>query len=177
MKKNVLVIVLVLVLAGLAVYQNQESKSKAASLPTDTAPKPNFLAPSFSLPSLSGETFQAGGKSEKPIFLNFWASWCGPCRSEAPDLKKMYDKYKDQVVFYGVNVTHGDRLEDAKAFVKEFGLEFPILTDTKGIVSEQYGIQVIPTSFLIDRNGVIADAINLAESDVLEKKIKALIKR
>src|SRR4051794_16340982 len=104
-------------LAGIAIYQNIQAKHKETILPTEEAPKASFLAPSFTLTGLDGSTYTVGGAREKPLFVNFWASWCGPCEEEAPDLVNLYNKYKGQFDLYAVNVTQGDKLENVKAFV------------------------------------------------------------
>lgn len=174
-RKNIAVLLLVLVLAGLAMYQSVQTREKEVVLPTETAPKPNYLAPDFELMGMDGQAYQVGGRREKPLFLNFWASWCAPCEEEAPDLVRLYEKYKDKMDLYAVNVTGNDELEAAKAFATRYKFTFPVLIDEESNVAKLYRFQVIPTSFLIDRNGVIVDVINLLEPDELEKKMKKLI--
>jgi thiol-disulfide isomerase/thioredoxin len=108
--------------------------------------------------------------------LNFWASWCGPCELEAPDLKNVYEKYKDAFDLYGINTTDKDNLADAEKFVEQYKLPFPILFDKDGKIAKQFHFSVIPTSFLIDRNGVVVDVIHVLSPKELEQKIKSLIK-
>lgn len=174
MKKNVLVLVAALLLVGLAIYQNVSSTERTASA-KEPAPKKNYLAPGFKLTGLDGGVYEVGGAREKPLLLNFWASWCGPCELEAPDLKRMYDKYKDQIDFYAVNMTESDRMDNIQSFVKHFGLTFPILLDTDGRVGELYRISGIPMTFLVDKNGIIRDGFSIMHPDELEKRIKQLI--
>jgi thiol-disulfide isomerase/thioredoxin len=107
--------------------------------------------------------------------VNFWASWCGPCYQEAPDLKTVYDKYKDRLDLYAVNVTRNDNLTDVKDFVRQFKFDFPVLLDKEGATVEAYRFQTVPTSFFIDRNGVIVEVANMMDKDELERKIKRLI--
>jgi thiol-disulfide isomerase/thioredoxin len=181
LNKNISIFVILLILIGIAIFQNVSAREKEASqtqnqTTTDgTAPKPGFLAPSFTLESLDGNTYPLGGKREKPMMLNFWASWCGPCELEAPDLKNIYDKYKDQFDLYGINTTDKDNLEDAKQFVKRHKLPFPILLDKDGSVTDQFRFSAIPTSFLVDRNGVVVEVIHVLSPKELERKIKKLI--
>ncbi|GIP33908.1 TlpA disulfide reductase family protein [Paenibacillus sp. J2TS4] len=177
MKKSGILIVFIVVLIGLAVYQDFSSRNKEVALPTETAPKPSYRAPAFTLQGLDGLTYEVGGKRDKPLFLNFWASWCGPCELEAPDLKRMYDKYKDQLDMYAVNVTRSDKLDKVEKFAERHEFRFPVLLDREGKASELYKFYFIPTSYLIDRNGVIVEVINLVDSNQLEGKIKALIER
>lgn len=174
LRRNTAVLLVVLLLTVLAVYRNMQG-DRPAALPTETAPKPQYLAPSFTLKGLDGADYHVGGKRDKPIFLNFWASWCPPCEEEAPDLARLYEKYKDKLDLYAVNVTGNDDAAAAKAFAERYGFTFPVLLDEKLEASKLYRFQVIPTSFLIDRNGVVVDVINLLEPKELEKKMKKLI--
>ncbi|RKN85037.1 TlpA family protein disulfide reductase [Paenibacillus ginsengarvi] len=174
MKRNVLILVAVVLLAGFAIYQNIASKDRQASA-KEAAPKPNYLAPGFKLSSLDGNVYEVGGTREKPLLVNFWASWCGPCELEAPDLKQLYDKYKDQIDFYAVNMTASDRMDNIKSFVKHFEFKFPVLLDSDGKVGELYRVNGIPMTFLVDKNGIIKEGFGVLHPDELEKRIKRLI--
>ena len=138
--------------------------------------KPGKVAPSFELKALDGKTYHVGGHNEKVLLLNFWASWCEPCRLEAPDLQQLALKYKDKLNVYGVNVTAYDDEESAKAFVDQYDLHFPILMDRKEQVYGEYNGAAFPTQVLIDRNGIIQDIIiGLLPPEQLEEKIRQLI--
>jgi thiol-disulfide isomerase/thioredoxin len=181
MNKNISVFLVLLILIGIAILQNvsargKEAIKKAETNVQDTAPKPGFLAPAFKLTGMDGKTYEVGGKREKPLMLNFWASWCGPCELEAPDLKSVFEKYGNDFDLYGINTTDKDNLDEAKRFVKQYKLPFPILLDTDGKVADQFRFNLIPTSFLIDRNGVVVEVIHVLSPKELERKIKNLIK-
>lgn len=175
MKKNLFILVVVVFLTGFAVVQNMQLKNKETILPTEFAPKANFLAPGFTLTGLDGTEYTVGGKRDKPLLINFWASWCGPCEEEAPDLVNLYKKYEGQFDLYAVNVTLGDRMQDVNAFVKKYKFPFPVLLDKKGAVSEMYRFLVIPTSFLVDKDGVIREVFNVLPPKELEKKLKSVL--
>jgi thiol-disulfide isomerase/thioredoxin len=180
MNKKITVILVLLILIGIAVFQNVSARGKEAIKKEntdlqDTAPKPGFLAPTFTLAGMDGKTYSVGGKRIKPLMLNFWASWCGPCELEAPDLKSVYEKYKADFDLYGINTTDKDNLKAAKKFVEQYKLPFPILLDKDGKVADQFRFSVIPTSFLIDRNGVVVEVIHVLSPRELERKIKKLI--
>jgi thiol-disulfide isomerase/thioredoxin len=177
-RRNIYIGFLVLILAGLSVYQHIFAKSKETVSQWDEPANGQLQqpAPSFTLKSLDGESYTVGGQREKPLIINFWASWCDPCHEEAPDIKKLSDKYKDKVDFYAVNITQGDTLENARQFVKQYGFNMPVLLDTEGTVKDQYRVIFIPTSFLIDRNGMIRETVHLLPVAQWEKKINALLK-
>jgi thiol-disulfide isomerase/thioredoxin len=174
-KKSLVITAIVLLLAGLAIYQSVEKKYKATIVPTEQAPKADYLAPPFTLKGLDGVEYTVGGPRAKPVMINFWASWCEPCQQEAPELVNLYNKYKDQFDLYAVNVTQGDKLVNVKKFVKDYEYPFPVLLDPKGEISESYRFLFIPTSFLVDKNGVIREVVNSLPPEELEKKIKKLI--
>jgi thiol-disulfide isomerase/thioredoxin len=173
--RNIGVLILIVILAGLAVYRDSGNRDQQVVLPSEFAPKPGFLAPGFDLTALDGSSYKVGGNREKPLLLNFWASWCGPCEEEAPMLTEVYEKYKDRLDLYAVNVTGNDDFDQAKAFAERFKFGFPVLLDYKLDAVKLYRFQVIPTSFLINRNGVVVDVINLPDQKELEKKIRKLI--
>jgi thiol-disulfide isomerase/thioredoxin len=163
-------------LTATAIYQNMNTQSEQASAPTVAKPKPNYLAPSFTLQQMNTkQSFSVGGVREKPVMINFWASWCGPCALEAPDLVKLYEKYGDKFDLYGVNITLGDNMKNIQAFVDKHKLNFPVLLDMSGEVTDLYQIQPIPTSFLVDKNGVIQDMFYTESFSTMERKLKKLI--
>jgi len=112
-------------------------------------------APDFSLPKLRGEgNIALSDYAGSPVVLNFWASWCGPCKDEAPILAATEKAWRDQgVVFLGVDTT--DNREDAKAFEETFGIEYDSVFDVNGELSVSYGVLGYPETFFIDADGVI----------------------
>jgi thiol-disulfide isomerase/thioredoxin len=108
----------------------------------------------FSLSLLEGETKSLSSFKGKVVFLNFWATWCGPCRVEMPSMESVYKKFNDK----GLEILAVNCSEDqatVRSFMKNEGFTFPALLDLDGRVSLNYGVQSIPTTFLIDRDGMI----------------------
>ncbi|OXM84116.1 TlpA family protein disulfide reductase [Paenibacillus rigui] len=181
MKRNMPVMLIALLLVGLAMYQSgtiketSQASAAAAGMGSAVEMARNKPVPGFTLESLDGHTYQVGGQREKPLMINFWATWCGPCHEEAPDLKQVYEKYKDKFDVYAVNVTKGDRVADVKGFVKQYQLPFPVLLDKEGKAAEMYRILFVPTSFLIDKQGVLRDVIHVLPREQLEKRIQMLV--
>ncbi|NOU91830.1 redoxin family protein [Paenibacillus sp. LMG 31456] len=176
MKRNWIITGVLILLAGLAVFQAISARQEKAARPAGVGPKPGLAAPVLELPALDGQTYRVGGEREKPLLLNFWASWCGPCREEAPDLKRLYDQYSDRFDIYAVNVTVQDELADARKMVKEFDFKFPVLLDYQGQSLSVYQYRAIPTSFLIDKKGNVTEIINVVDPKHLEEKILELSK-
>lgn len=172
--RNGIILVLLLVLAGWSVYREYARKDPAAATSSETAPKVGYQAPAFLLKDSEGGSYAVDGSRDKPVLLNFWASWCGPCKEEAPVLARLYEKYKDKLDFYAVNLTGNDETDAALAFAQRYKYTFPVLLDQELKVSGLYGVKAIPTSFLIDRNGVIVDVVNLMAPEELDRKLRKL---
>ena len=106
----------------------------------------------FSLPTLEGELKSLNDYRGKLVFLNFWATWCPPCRDEMPSMEALYQRFKERgLEIIAVNI--GESQSEVLAFMQEYGLSFPTLLDEDGKVAGDYGIMSIPTSFFIDQEG------------------------
>jgi len=111
-------------------------------------------APSFTLKLFNGGTIKLEELRGKVVLVNFWASWCPPCREEAPTLEATWQRYKDEgVVFLGVNIQ--DKENDARAFIEEFGITYLNGRDPSRRVAVDYGVWGIPETFFLDREGRI----------------------
>lgn len=173
MKRNIAVIGVVIILLAVALYQNF-AEADDVVLPKEQAPKTGFLAPSFTAEGMDGNTYQVGGSRDKVLLLNVWASWCGPCKLEAPDLTSIAAKYADQLDVYALNATNDDDRDEAIAFAEQYGYIFPVLwdDDVHSIV-QLYRVVGYPTSFIIDKNGVIQEVIQgIRSRDELERLIR-----
>jgi len=114
------------------------------------------LAPDFQLPGLDGQMVSLGDFRGKAVLLNFWATWCGPCRAEMPFLQQVHEERSGEgVVILAVNI--GESQSEVEEFMKNFGLSFLMLLDADEEVARQYNIRAIPTTFFIDKDGVIQD--------------------
>ncbi|MEK7214279.1 MAG: TlpA disulfide reductase family protein [Chloroflexota bacterium] len=111
-------------------------------------------APEFTLQSLGGKPVSLSDYRGKTVLVNFWATWCPPCRSEMPDMQRVAQDHPDDLVVLAVDLQEAP--EPVASFAKQFGLSFPILLDTKGDVSQAFGVQSLPSSFFIDPQGRIA---------------------
>lgn len=139
---------------------------------------PTTAAPDFTLRTLSGPNVRLQEQRGKVVMINFWATWCGPCRQEMPHLSRLYDKYRAAgFVLLGVNVD--DDTRRAGDMAQRMGLPFPVLFDTEKSVSRLYDLGTMPTSVLIDRDGRVryVHAGYLAGyEDLYERQIRELLK-
>lgn len=114
-------------------------------------------APHFELKNLAGESIRLRDFKGKVVILNFWATWCAPCRAEAPELQAAAIDNKDKLVIIGINLTVNDTPAQVPNFIEEFGLTFPIVLDETGEVSKMYQVMGLPTSVFIDKDGIVKE--------------------
>jgi len=131
------------------------------------------LAPDFTVYDLDGNEVRLSDYIGKPVVLNFWASWCGPCKMEMPDFDEAYAELGDEIQFLMVNVTSGrETLESASAFIEEQGYSFPVFYDTDSDAAMTYGVYSLPTTLFIDAEGYgIAQAAGAIDAETLQNGI------
>ena len=195
MKKGIL-IVIVLGMLGWAAYdffisanensQEQNGGAMITSPPKEGAEEDKVknsdkkgiskgdFAPDFELKTLDGETVRLSDYRGERVLINFWATWCPPCRAEIPDLQKLHDN-KD-VTILAINLTESEKGNgDITDFVKEFEMTFPVLMDEKSEVSTTYQVQAYPTSYMIDSNGRIQFiALGAMNYDIMVRELEKL---
>jgi cytochrome c biogenesis protein CcmG/thiol:disulfide interchange protein DsbE len=155
----------VIVAVGVALVQRGQ--------PTDGA-APDFTATVFAeAPAFAGETFSLSDFRGRVVVLNFWASWCGPCREEAPVLQRLHEAYGDRVVFLGVAYAEEDA--NSLAFMREFGITYRNVPDRGTRISDDlYHISGVPETFIIDQNGEVAEFLI---STVTEARLRPTLDR
>lgn len=154
---------------------SKEEKSDAKTVP----------APDFTLTDQSGKTHTLSEYKGKTVFLNFWATWCGPCRQEMPHIQKIYEEYnknEDDLVVLGVANPRTDSHpknsdvseEEIKQFLEDNGYDYPVAMDTTGDVFSTYGISSFPTTFMIDKDG---NVFGYVSGSLTEEMIRNIIKQ
>ena len=124
------------------------------------APQAGFLAPEITLTTLEGNTIRLSDLRGQPVLINFWASWCPPCKAEMPAVQRVQSLYQDQgFVVLAINATQQDTRETAEQFIKNGGYTFQVLLDTQGEATRSYQIHSLPTSFFIDAQGMIKEVV------------------
>ena len=135
-------------------------------------------APDFTVEDAEGNSVSLSDMVGKPVVVNFWASWCGPCKSEMPDFEEKYGEYGDQITFMMVNMTDGGRetLDKAKNFVAESGYTFPVYYDTGMSAAIAYGVNTIPATYFIDAEGnAVAYGLGALNGETIQQGIDMLL--
>ena len=188
MNKNVLILLLALVvlIAGAAAAYNGladkvelDNLATGETVPEGTqAPVNENLAPDFTVYDLEGNAHKLSDFRGKPVIVNFWASWCGPCKSEMPDFQAKFEEYGEDIRFLMVNLTDGSQetVNSAQGYIDNQGYTFPVYFDTDYSAAIAYGVSAIPATYFIDEQGVmVAYGKSAMSAEVLQRGIDMLV--
>ncbi len=148
-------VMIVAVLGGYGLFsinQPQAVPGKQQAAQSGTGVTIGKVAPAFKLDSLAGKTVEVGGGGQIYV-INFWASWCPPCRAEFPELVRFAHSYNGKVQFYAVNLQESN--EQVSDFLQQQGYELPVLLDRDGTVAKLFKVTAIPTTLVVDSQGII----------------------
>lgn len=160
--------------------QQTSPRPSRAAVANEEAPKIGYLAPNFRLTDLHGDEVSVAGLGGKVLFINFWATWCGPCKAEMPSMEVLYREFKDQGLEILAVSSDMEGETIVQPFVKKLGLSYPILLDPDFRADDKYLIQSVPTTVLVDKDGVITHRMVGARNwsapesrDLIAKLLKA----
>lgn len=169
-------VLLLLLVAGAAWTWLNRVPAGLPGLVHTTAPRSGFLAPALKLSALDGQTYDLGTLRGKVVLVNFWATWCAPCREEMPAMDKVYRSQQDD----GIVILAVNQREDAsavQAYATPLNLSLPLLLNLNGSASDLYQVRALPTTYFIDRQGVIRDIAYgaLTTPQVIEDRLQPLL--
>ncbi len=177
MNKKILNLIIILILLFIFFLFSSKTKIKKSSEsvrnePTKTEPV-STIAYDFELSDINGKKIKLSDFKDKVVILNFWATWCPPCRAEIPSFVELYKKYKNEgLSIIGVAI---DNETKVKNFVKEFKINYPVLLADEITIQKYGGIRGIPTTFIIDKNGnIIKNYIGYRPKETFENDFKNL---
>lgn len=196
MKKNLIIWGTALVLVFVAIYvtkynntsgsntlfqnspvQNNTSQSSSQGASSDNSKTNGEKAPNFTLTDLNGKKVSLEDFRGKNVYLNFWATWCPPCRNEMPEIEKVYQQYKDKD-FVVLAVDLGEDKDTVKKFIEQNKYNFNVLLDSDQTVAQQYNISAIPVSYFIDKQGnVVSKRVGALSEQEMQSYVKQLIEK
>ncbi|MFL7838832.1 MAG: TlpA family protein disulfide reductase [Candidatus Promineifilaceae bacterium] len=175
-----IIFLIVLLLGGAWIIESRESNIEPQNFLLTEAPLVGHLAPDFTAQTIDYETFALSeyvdreGENGRPVVLNFWASWCGPCRMEMPAFERASLKFADRAAILGVN--QAESAETIERFAQTTAVTYPLLIDEDQNINYKYAVTNLPTTIFVDAQGVIREVfVGTMNQAVLENKINALL--
>lgn len=181
MNKKWIIIVVIVGMAGWAVFDfvmsadTEKSTTESVKEADESGLKAGEYAPDFELETMDGEVVKLSDYKGQKVLLNFWATWCPPCRAEMPDMQKYHDNHEEGVIL-AVNLIDTEQsVESIEKFLEEYEITFTILADEKSKITQVYEAYGLPTSYFIDTEGKIhKQAVGAVKYDMLVKEFKKM---
>jgi len=179
MLRKFIILILLLIVAPVFGCNNSPPKSEITknNLPaTAISDTENDAAPGFTLYTLDGKAVKLSDYLGKVVILDFWATWCAPCRKGIPDLISIQNEYKDDLVVIGISLDQPSTQDELAPFIESYGINYPVVLGNIKVSSAYGNIQAIPTSFIIDQEGnIINKHVGLVPKSTLAEEINSLL--
>ncbi|MCA2004330.1 MAG: TlpA family protein disulfide reductase [Ignavibacterium sp.] len=176
--KKVLIVIFVLFAVVFASQVINSTKANSINDKTVGSLLSDKKAADFKLKTLEGKEIKLSDFRGKIVIVDFWATWCPPCRKGIPDLISLQEEYKKDLVVIGISLDQQNTIKDLKPFIENYKINYPVVLGDEKVVKDYGGINAIPTSFIIDQKGNIVDShIGLVPKTVYADQIKSLLKK
>ena len=153
--KKILSAIFITVILFSGIFVASCSNNSPTSIPSEsTAPVIGKTAPDFQFTGLDGSIVKLSGLVGKPVLVNFWATWCTPCMEEMPFMQQISNNWTSQGLVF-LSIDNGESADTTKSFIQKNGYTFNVFPDPKGTVAAKYGIRALPTTLLVDKNGIL----------------------
>jgi thiol-disulfide isomerase/thioredoxin len=176
-KQNFVYVIIVIFSISVIACQKKDADNKKIQVSTNQSENPK--APDFALQSVDGKTIKLSDYKGEIVIIDFWATWCEPCRMGIPDLVEIQNDYQGRVAVIGISLDmEGQTKQDVPDFVKAFKINYPILYCNEKVINDYGGVQSIPSTFIVDQKGnVIANFIGLTSKSDFVDRINELLKK
>lgn len=190
MVKKIVAASVLIVLIGIVIYNiweqkpqnevadNAQTGTEGAYITTQSSMlQEGDVPPDFEMETIDGQVVKLSDLKGKKVMVNFWATWCPPCKEEMPEIQKFYDAHKDDVVILAINSTTDENSEqDVYDFIDEYGYTFPIPMDREGIARDAYNIFAYPTTIFIGTDGLVQHPVKVGPMtyEFMEEQVNAL---
>jgi DsbE subfamily thiol:disulfide oxidoreductase len=154
MKKTIILLLIVATGVVALVFLSRNNRGTETKVQTAIV---GLNAPELMLSDPSGKTYSLSDLKDSVVLVNFWATWCQPCRDEMPSLQTLYNQFKEKKGFRMVTVLYRDDYQRAMAYMKENNYEVPVLLDSSGNTARSYGVTGVPETYILDKKGILRE--------------------
>ncbi len=172
------VLILFFSAAVMGCQKENEAKTTSAAENDSAVQGDEFKAPDFTLANVKGDNVSLSDYKGKIVIVDFWATWCPPCRKGIPDLISLQDEYKDKVAVIGISLDRENTKASVPGFVDKMGINYPVVYFNDQVINDFGGVSAIPTTFIIDQKGnIVKKMIGLYPKSEYEQVVKDLVKK